>query len=82
MRGESVTLSCTNNNPPTLASAIRWIQNGEVLQSLSLTEDSDMNTVTYTTTAEESGIYQCEVVSTRDAAVLVVNVTLTVDGGK
>lgn len=80
-RGETVMLSCTNNNPPTLASAIRWVQDGAVLQSLSLSEESEENTVTYTTQANEGGVYQCQVLSTRDNALLVVNVTLTVDGG-
>lgn len=81
--GETVMLSCINNNPPTLASMIRWVQNGEVLQSLSLTEDLETleeNTVTYTTQADEDGVYQCQVLSARNnSTLLVVNVTLTVE---
>ncbi len=80
MRGETLMLSCTNNNPPTLATAIRWVQNGEVLQSLTIDEESEENTVTYTTEADESGVYQCEVLST-GGTILVVNVTLTVGEG-
>lgn len=76
--GEIVILSCTNNNPPTLATEIRWTQDGDVLQRLLLTEDE--NTVTYTTEADESGVYQCQVLSA-DETVLVVNIALTVDEG-
>lgn len=81
IKGETVMLSCTNNNPPTLATEIRWTQDDDVLQRLLLTEDSQENTVTYTTEADESGVYQCQVLSANET-VLVVNVVLTVDEGK
>ena len=75
-------LSCTNNNPPTLASEIRWVQDNTVLQTLSLTNETMTNTVVYTTEANESGVYQCQVFSARNnTLLLVVDVTLTVDGG-
>ena len=75
-RGESATLTCTNNNPPTLASAIRWVQGGAILESLTLSEDSNVNDVTFTTTL--AGIYQCQVVSAMDDnTLLLVNVTVT-----
>ncbi len=79
--GATVMLTCTNNNPPTLASTIRWVLDGEVLQSLSLTDQSEENTVLYATQSDEGGVYQCQVLSARDSAILVVNVTVTLEGG-
>lgn len=79
-KGETVLLSCTNNNPPTLATVIRWRQGDEVLQSLNLVEEPNGDEVTYEIEAEESGQYQCEVLS-RSGTLLAVNVTLTVTEG-
>jgi hypothetical protein len=78
--GESVDLTCTNNNPPSLASTIRWVQDGTVLESIDLSDESAVNTVTYTTTT--AGVYQCQVLSAVDAgALLLVNVTVEDTGG-
>ncbi len=78
--GERVTLSCTNNNPPTLASEIRWVQNEAVLETISLAEDSGVNVVMYST--DDVGTYQCQVLSARaNTTLLVVNVTVTENGG-
>ena len=73
-------LTCTNNNPPTLASEIQWVQGGAILASQRLSEDSNVNMVTYST--DEVGVYQCQVLSAADNnALLLVNVTVTEGGG-
>lgn len=78
--GGTVTLNCTNNNPPTLAAIIQWVQGGIVQESLRLSEDSDVNIVTLTT--NRTGVYQCQVLpATLGSTLLLVDVTVTEDEG-